>query len=366
MSLGFDLGMPQLVSRRYSKGVTRCLTSGRILPWAAFLCFGFFSQGSAWAAQPVPVSAQPLDELVVFPEVSAPASVLSLNDSRISAQVNARVLEVPIRVGDVVSEGAVLARLDGTDYQLQVAQTQASLRVLAARIELAQYQLERKQKLMDTGDVSEEEVKRHRTEVASLLGEREAQEAVLARARADLERTTLRAPFGGVVMERLAQVGELVSPGAPVVRLLDLDSIEVSARIRTEDVATLDEVRDVVFAVGGVRYPLTLRAVAPAVDNRDRSQEVRLSFSGERPLPGTAGRLSWRSDVPHLPPGMVLSRGGRLGVFVVDDGEQPRARFVPLEQAREGRAAPLSDTLEGLLVTDGRFRLQDGDPVKVD
>ncbi len=84
------------------------------------------ASGPLPAVEPVAVETRTLAQVAVRPEISAPASCVSLNDSRISAEINARVVALPVRVGDVVEKDAKLAELDCVDYQLMARRAEAS------------------------------------------------------------------------------------------------------------------------------------------------------------------------------------------------------------------------------------------------
>ncbi len=83
------------------------------------------------AEQPhaIPVTSQPLAELLKYPIQSAPATVVSLNRSQLSAQLNAQILNIPVRVGEVVRRGAVLVELDCRDAQLALQQAQSRMQL---------------------------------------------------------------------------------------------------------------------------------------------------------------------------------------------------------------------------------------------
>jgi RND family efflux transporter MFP subunit len=316
----------------------------------------------AIAGEPVPVTARPLAELAVYPELRAPAEVSSQNDSRISAEISARIVDIPVLAGQVVESGAVLAHLEGTDYELALQREQAAAESLAARLSLARYQWERAQTLAQQQLISEELLKQREADLNILLAEQKGSQAALEQARHNVEKTALRAPFRAVVMERLGQVGELAAPGTPLLRIVDAAHIEVSAQVQAEQTASLAAAKTIELVNGDSRHTLQLRTITPAMDARTRTREARLTFSGATALPGTAGELVWRTRLAHIPAELILRRNDKLGFFQVVDGQ---ARFMPLSDAEEGRPAATSHDPGTRVVVEGRFRLQDGDAVNV-
>jgi RND family efflux transporter MFP subunit len=245
------------------------------------------------SAQAVAAATQPFAEIAIYPEREAFATVLSLNDSRIAAEVSARILEIPVEVGQVVERGAVLVRLDGADFELAVRQAEAALEAVRARARLARSQLERARALVEQGFVSSEALNQRESEARAAAADVRANEAALASARRSLGKTVVRAPFRAIVRERLANVGEIASPGTQLLRVLDASRIEVSAQVQSEDAAELPHVKQITFVdQAGVQYPLRLVRVVPALDPRERSQEARLRFAGKAALPGSAGPVA--------------------------------------------------------------------------
>jgi RND family efflux transporter MFP subunit len=314
----------------------------------------------AAARDPVPVKVQPLAQVALHPREEAPATVVSLNESTVAAEVAGRVVEIPVRVGDPVPRAAPLARIDCRDHELERDRVEATLRGTAARLELARYQLGQAESLSRRGNVSEETLAQRRADLAALEAQELEQRVGLAIAGRRVEKCQVRAPFRAVVTARLASEGEWRNPGEPVARLLDLEAIEVSAQVEASDVGDLGEDAALVFSDGRRAYPLTLRAVVPAVDARARTREARLAFAAEAALPGTPGRLVWQAPSPHVPADLLVRRGEALGVFTVEDG---RAVFRPLPGALEGRPAAVALPEATPIVLEGRHGLRDGDPV---
>ncbi len=323
-------------------------------------CLALSSAANAEKARPV--TTAPLGELAVSASRDAPAEVVSLNYATLSAELNARIVAVRAEVGDRVQADAVLVELDCRDYVARADQATATLAALAAEIDFADYRLERARTLSERNAVAEEALRERESTLARLVAERDGQQAALGSARLQVDRCSVRAPFAAVVVARQAQLGALANPGTPLVDLLDVDSVEVRARVRRSLLHGLDAAAAVTFSDGLAEYPLVRRAVLPEVDPRGDSVELRLRFIDGRAAPGTPGRLVWRGKGLALAPYLVEQRDGTPGVFTVVDGH---ARFVPLAAVQEGRPVAVDLSPETLLVVDGRAGLRDGDPVRI-
>jgi len=326
--------------------------------------------GHPVVADPVPVVSEPFSTLAIYPSRSAPATVVSDNDSRISAEISARILDIPVRVGDRVKQGALLVRLEQQDAELARVREKAALTAVKAKLDLAEYELKRARSLSKKQAVSEQLLKQRETERDTLLAEQQGQQAAYAQARRQIDKTYIRAPFNAVVVERLARTGELANPGTALLRIVDIDNLELTAGLTPRQTRDLkrsfaaENSRAPEFVSSGQRYALTLRTIIPVLDTRARTREARLRFSGKKPLPGTAGQLTWSSRQASLPADLISQRDGKLGVFIQTDN---RARFIRLPQAKTGQPVTVMTTSEPgpdtLIITKGRYRLRDGDAI---
>lgn len=333
-----------------------CLNAGAALAQAAP------ATPAAPAAEGPRVRLQPLSEIALRPERSAPAVVVARNQARVAAEVAGTVRRWTVDAGGRVARGALLAEIDPADYRLARERAATAVEAARARLALAESQHASTRALVAQGFLSQEALRQRDTELQLARSELAANRSQFASAERALARTRIVAPFDASVSERLAQTGEYVAPGTVLYVLTETGGAELSARLAPEEVASLRAAPEPVFESPGGRSAAKLLRVAGSVSAPARTVEVRLA-PREPLVPGTEGRLLWREDRPHVPAALLVRREGRLGVFTVQDG---RARFVPLPQAQEGRAAPAEGLAAGLpLVTDGQAQLRDGQSVAV-
>jgi RND family efflux transporter MFP subunit len=316
---------------------------------------------SSWA-ESIPVRVQPLSELLRQPEFSAPASVKPLNAPSLAAEISARVETIPVRVGDQVKKDDLLAGLDCRYHQSKLHAARAGLQRIEAQLQFAKAQLKRAEDLKTKRSISDEILDQRRSELLGARADRLSQQQLIRQMEIDVERCTITAPFDAVITERLAQVGGLASPGTPLLNLIQLEDLEVSAELRGSEATSLQQAQSIGFDYAGMRYELHLRHILPVVDERTRTQQARLTFARESAPAGAAGRLVWQGTTDELPTDYLVRRNDSLGIFLLE-GE--RARFHALTNAREGQPVRLKLTGDRLLITDGRQRLQDGDPINV-
>ncbi len=312
-----------------------------------------------------PVSSQvfvrtaTLEAVVVDRVQRAPAEVVPLNDSSLAAEVNAVVSQVAADVGQAVAQGELLLALDDTDFRLRVQAADAALTSARARFEEAHAKLERARRLGADNYVSEDELLTRETALAVGEADIHSAEAQLAIARRELEKCRVLAPFDGVVRSRSAQLGAYVTVGSPLVRLTQTDRIEVDAEVPVNSALELENAVEAWFESRGRNWPLRLLRLSPVVEAERRARLARFAFQGEAAAAGQSGQVAWRVAGGLLPANLLSRRDGRLGVFLLEDGQ---ARFVPLPDAEEGRPVPVSLPPDSQVVVQGQDRLQDGDP----
>lgn len=320
------------------------------------LCLLVLMCAPALAAQPPVVKIRLLSELAIHPQREASAQAVSLNLARLSAELAARIDSIPVEPGQRIAKGTVVAQLDCTDTRIAAQRAQAALESSQARLQLARLQLQRSTELAAKNFISGDALDAKKTEVAVVAAEVRLDTAALAAAQRDIGKCTLRSPYPAIVEARLAQVGELASPGTPIVQLWDTSRLQLAVQLQANDADLLVQARPV-FVSQGREYAVQLLRVSPAMNPASRTREARFSFVQAPPAPGSSGVLRWRDPRPFVPAEYLVSRAGELGVFVVSG---QTARFVPLSGAQEGRPAAAALPADAKLVTDGRFALQDG------
>ncbi len=329
---------------------------GRIL---LFACIPLLSTSLA-AEEPQRVESARLSEIAVFPQRNAPASVVSLNATGVASEIPAVITELRVRVGDIVEKDQVLVRLKCIDFELVEQEARARLKSLAARIELAKRRLERTRKLTMKQSVSEELLDERESDLAVLQADRVGAQASLRQATQRVSNCVIKSPFRALVTERTSSVGNYADVGKTLVRILDIDQLEVSAQVNAGDVNQLEEVDKLMFEHEGQSYPVKLRAILPSINSETRNSEVRLLFQNGPALPGAAGKLYWRETRPHVPGYLLVKRNGVLGTFVL---KANRARFIEVPGAQSGRASPVDLPLDSIMITVGHFALDDNDTV---
>ncbi len=180
-------------------------------------------------------------------------------------------------------------------------------------------------------------------------------------ARRALEKTTIRAPFDGVITARAAQLGAYVAPGMPLLTLVEDGALEIEAEIDPDHAYALEDSRRLDLRRRDRTAPLRLLRLSPVVDPASRVQLARFAFASDvRFNPGVTGTLEFLGARGQLPAGLIVQRGEAYGVFVADGNQ---ARFVELPNAQEGRPVAIDLPVDTPVIVGGAGGLDDGDRI---
>lgn len=325
--------------------------------------------------------------------LTASGYVVARRQAVISSKIQGRLSELRVEEGTRVAANEIIARLEDADFVAVVRQGEAG--VARAKADLAE-QVRLHKLAMDLANkklVSSDEVDAAQSRVRIAEASLQQAEATLQLARAQLENTVIRSPFAGVVVKKMAEVGESVAPIPPgvnistssgaIVAVADLATLEVEADVTESNVARLsaDQPAEVtVEAFPDTRYDAVLRQVIPTADRTKATVQVKVTIldEDERLKPEMSARVTFleraapvsTGSTPPKPlvtvPGSaVADRGGTSVVFEVRDGKA-RVRPVVTAGQRDGRVV-IKQGLSGgeILVAAPPGQLADGDAVRV-
>ncbi len=314
----------------------------------------------------ISVTVKPLSELVFEPIKKVPARAVSLQNSVLSAQISALISDITVQTGDAVERGQVLIRLECTDYELNKQRILAEKKALDADYQFAQYQYQRSTKLLKSKSVSQELQHRQASQVGHLAAQRQALQIKIRQAEKDISRCQIKAPFAGVIIQRLVHQGEYVAPHSPMIKLLDTHNVEVEVQVPIALINDLDHSTPY-FIYRQKPYPLSLRAIIPNIETRARHQRVRLSFTAKKTLPDAYGMVEIHLHQREIPANYIVQRNKQQGIFLLKkEPQQPIARFYELKHALAGRSAVIDLPMDSLVIVSGRQALSDGQPVHIE
>lgn len=225
----------------------------------------------------------------------------------VSALVPGRVDEFDVLEGTPVKAGEVLARLNSALQEKRVEELDAELAVSAAKLAQAEQVLDRAEKLAAIGSAPAKELERATAEAAISRAENTSLQAALDLARWKLEHATVRAPVDGAVFERLAQVGEFVSPeanqrnGAAVATLYDPLKIQAWVDVNQRDASRVKLGQRVDISLDadpGRTYAGRVIRIQPRASLQKNTVQVKVAI--ENPSPALRPDMS--AKVSFFPP----------------------------------------------------------------
>ena len=318
--------------------------------------------GFAHAQTAIPVSARPVQDLLVDSERRAPAKVVPANRAAITSEVSAIIDVVHKDVGADVARGELLIELNSATARNNLAQAQANLAAINAQIVEAESRLLKAEELLEKNFISDEELLSRRASVTVLNANRDGALAAVDQAKLDLARTRITAPFDAAITARQAQVGSFAQPGSPLLTLVQTDRPEVDVDLDPRYAIDMPKVSNLKFVSQGRGWPVEVLRVSSVIEVSTRVVKARLTFTAEHAPIGSSGQLVWIESSGRLPVDLVVQRAGELGVFVV---ENDTARFFALPSAQAGRPVDVNLPQDTLVISRGQGRLQDGDTLQV-
>jgi RND family efflux transporter MFP subunit len=310
---------------------------------------------------------------------SFPGTAKAGVESRLSFRVPGTVVSIPVRVGDTVTNGQLIAQLDSTDYELQVEEVRDSLTQAESQSRNAQASFERLRALYGNSNASLEEYDAARAAAESAVAQVRSVEKRLRLAIRQRDYTTLMAPAGGVIAAVNVERNENVAPGQSIVLLTSRRALEVEVDVPEGVISQIERGSAVTVtfdAIARERFEaeVTEVGVAPAQLSSTYLVTVELGRSHPGIRPGMAAEVqfSFELDEPGgalwVPPEAVgEDRDGRFVYAVERTGDERGAvhrRDVEVGRISSDGLEILSGLSEGdLVVTAGVSRLTDGEEV---
>ncbi len=318
---------------------------------------------------PAQVEVVSVERMEIAPQIEVPGTVISRNDSRIAAEVVGRLSWIA-DVGTELEEGGVIAKIDDRDLILQLQNAEANAKRLEASLNYQRKEVKRLRELRKSNNIPA-------SRFEEALSRRDATEQELAQANIgaqriayDLERTEVKAPFPGRVVERMSQIGEYVSVGRPVARFVDTINIEIRAQIPVAVAPFLESGTSVGVTKLDVFETSQVRVIIPVGDEISRTLEIRVAVPNPDWIVGSAVRVSVPKSVPNqviaVPRDALILRSDGIAIFKVSD-ESKAERVIVETGAAQGDYIEVHGLVSAgdRVIIRGAERLQPGSDVIV-
>ncbi len=313
------------------------------------------------AATPVEIKKLNTETFEHF--VKLTGTVSSKENIMISAETSGRVEAIPADEGQKVGRGTVLVRIENEAVSNQLQEARSSY-------ELAEITFQKRKKLWDQKIGSEIEYLQSKNSY-------ETTKSRLAQIQNQYDNTIIKAPINGVVDDISVKEGEFVNMGSPIVRVVDLERVEIEAELSEEYLKSIkkgDSVKVEMPALGITRMaPVTFVSQVINPDNRSFKIKVNLQNKDGQIKPNVLANLmirDYKNDTAMVVPSTSINKDLK-GDFVYlavpqDNGLVAQKRYV-----KKGRSFGASTEIkEGLkageqVITAGYNQVNDGESISL-
>ena len=356
--------------------------------------------------EPLAITTATVEERPIDRFLRVTGSLAADEQAEVSAEATGRIVDTPVERGTRVAQGTVLARISATEAAAHLDEAEANAAQIAARLGLgpdqpfdvkkvpdtmnakasldwAEAEFSRMKSLLEQRVVSQSEFDQRRTQVEAArqqyqIAENAAQQSFrslqAARARVALARkamadTTVRAPFAGLVAERLVSAGDYVTRGTRVATIVRIDPMRVELTVPEQSVSLISvgqQVKLTVDAYPDEVFEAHVRFVSPSLraDQRALTVEAVAPNRGGRLKPGLFATASIQQPAGPaallLPATAVETIAGTSRVYVIKD-DTIQERIVTLGEHVGERIEIRSGVHRGEVVAaEPRGRLTDG------
>jgi RND family efflux transporter MFP subunit len=282
--------------------------------------------------------------------------VEAIKQTTLSAQTQGRILEINFDINDYVEKDAVLIKISDHEQSASAKQAAASISEIRARLTLAQTNFKRFETLLASNTVSQAEFDDARTALQRAVANLKNAEAARDQALQQVDYTVVRAPYSGIVTARLVELGEAVSPGAPLMSGFSLEQLRVRTEVPNRFARQIDTDKgvDIVLDTQPVsRIHGTEVTVFPFANPRSNSVTVRVGLPKNTAgiYPGMLTKVAFATEQDTrilIPRSSVFNRSELTGVYVLE-GDRISLRRLSIGQVYPGEnKQTLVEVLSGL------------------
>lgn len=307
----------------------------------------------------IAVTVGQVREEVARTRIEVVGTLEAVERASISARISGQIIELPVVLGSKVQKGDLLVKISAGEISAKVLQAEAQLSQVRRN-------LARERKLQKQGASTQETVK-------SLLDTSRIAEAAYKEAQTMLDYATVTAPFSGTVTKKIANIGDIASPGMILLQIENSDALQVIARIPEALLLKVSEGESLSIEIpaAGLTLMGDVAEVAPAADPISRTAPVKIDIaSGPDLRVGQFARISLEGigeTTLMLEKSAVLSRGQMDLVFVVEKSKNvARMRLVRTGVEYNGDVEIISGLEPGeQVVVSNNEKLQDGQPIDI-
>lgn len=296
-------------------------------------------------------------------------TVISQNDARIAAETDGRITWVA-DVGSRIEQGEAIARIDAEDLRLDLADSKAQLASLKSQLKYRDSSLQRLQKLAASNNAAATQLDEAQSQLDMTRQDIKRAEVAIAQIKRRIKQTDVLAPFPGIVVERVVQVGEFVNRGAQVARLVDTEHREIRAQAPLSVAGWIRAGMQVSVEHGKRESLSPVSYVIPVGDDRSRMFEVRVEANNPAWIIGSPVRIALPNSEPRelvaIPRDGLVLRGNDIYVMRVNSDNTVERVAVETGIGLGGFVEVIGKVDQGdRIITRGGERIQPGQAVTI-
>jgi len=303
-----------------------------------------FGLSAALLAAPVlaavPLETVPAQLREVEQTYGVDGVVEATRQSTVSAQISGRVKAIYFDVGDRVSKGQVILRIDEREANQALAGSRAQLSQAEASLQNARLNYERSKQLFEQKFISQAALDKAKSDYDVAKAQAAASEAGAEQSALMQSYTSVIAPYSGVVSARMVELGEMVTVGKPLMTGFDPSQLRVIANVPQHKLKEIGSRPNVTVEVPSLGRWIKAASVTvqPSADVRTHSTQVRVDLPPNQAgvYPGMFVRTHFVTGLASkllIPEGAVLRRSEVVAVYVVDANGVSHLRQVRLGEA---------------------------------
>lgn len=297
----------------------------------------FFALPGAFVHAAEPLAAAPVQLREVEQTYGVDGVVEATRQSTVSAQISGRVKAIYFDVGDRVSKGQIILRIDEREADQALAGSRAQLSQAEAGLQNARLNYERSRQLFEQKFISQAALDKAKSDYEMARAQAEASAAGAQQSALMQSYAAVVAPYGGVVSARMVELGEMVTVGKPLMTGFDPSQLRVIANVPQHKLKDIGSRPSVMIEVPSLSIWVKAASVTvqPSADARTHSTQVRVDLPANQAslYPGMFVRTHFvvgKENKLLIPVSAVVRRSEVAAVYVVNDKGVPHLRQVRL------------------------------------
>jgi len=270
------------------------------------------------------------------------AVVESVRQTVIASQVSGAVIQLPVKVGDIVKGGQVLVRIDARSATQGSLASQAQTQAARSALELATKDVQRQRHLFEKQYISQSAMERAEAQYRATSEQLKSQIAQASIANIQSDFFIIKAPYAGIISELPIALGDMAMPGKPMLTIYDPKGLRITAAVPESALSNYAAGQPFKIELPGLPsghqwLSMTHMQVLPTIDAGTHTLQVRVDLpeSAQGVAPGLFARLWLASQSAagshiYVPSSVIVRRAEMTGLYVIDSNKHPVLRQVRL------------------------------------